>query len=251
MQILLTGAAGFIGSATALELAQRGNRVLAVDNFSTYYSVSLKEKRVAVLLQHPLIEFKRCDLADEQQVQDLFINNSITSVVHLAAQAGVRVPITAWDNYTKDNLQAFSNLLVNSARNRLSDFLYASSSSVYGNTQDLKFVERETKTSPVSFYGATKLSNEIIAETFSKATGIKTRGLRFFTVYGPWGRPDMVYFRMIVSALHQTPFDFYGDGSIERDFTYITDVVEINCKLLEELREREDGFSDEIGRAHV
>lgn len=246
MQILLTGAAGFIGSATAQELARRGYKVLAIDNFSPYYSKALKEQRVNSLLHDSLIEFRICDLAQAEQVNNLFQNSSITSVVHLAAQAGVRIPISDWGKYTRENLQAFSNILVASVQNNVRSFLYASSSSVYGNSAQSSFSETSTHPSPVSFYGATKFANEIMAKTVSQNVGIKTRGLRFFTVYGPWGRPDMVYFRMIASAISQRPFEFFGDGTIERDFTYISDVADIVCSLLEEIIGRSDSFSDVV-----
>lgn len=246
MQVLLTGAAGFIGSATALELAERGHRVVAVDNFSPYYSGSLKERRVQTLLQHPLIEFKRCEITDTYEIRKIFEQEEISSVFHLAAQAGVRVPLSHWRDYSRDNLDAFSNVLISAAEFGVSNFLYASSSSVYGNATQKSFSESEVTPSPLSFYGATKLANEIIASTTSKATGIKTRGLRFFTVYGPWGRPDMVYFRMIASAITREPFEFFGDGSIERDFTYIEDVASMNCELLDELHTHDKAFTDVV-----
>lgn len=246
LRVLLTGAAGFIGSATTLKLAECGHRVLAVDNFSPYYSRSLKERRVKELLDHPLIEFRHCELTEVDELRRIFEQEVISSVFHLAAQAGVRVALSNWRDYCRDNLDAFSNTLISAAEFGVSDFLYASSSSIYGNAKQESFSEAEVSPAPLSFYGATKLANEIIANATSKATGIKTRGLRYFTVYGPWGRPDMVYFRMIASAITSEPFEFFGNGSIERDFTYISDVANMNCKLLEEIQMRERSFSDVV-----
>lgn len=246
MHLLVTGAAGFVGSATALALADRGHSVLAVDNLSPYYSVGLKELRVESLLSNPLIEFVRCDLTDLEAIKAIFKNEGFDAVIHLAAQAGVRVPISNWQNYSRDNLQAFANVLVSSAEFEVSNFMYASSSSIYGDAKQESFNEFDVLPSPLSFYGATKLANENLALATSKVTGIKTRGLRFFTVYGPWGRPDMVYFRMISSAITGEPFNFYGNGTIERDFTYVSDVVEMNCSLLEEINLREEAFADVV-----
>jgi UDP-glucuronate 4-epimerase len=244
LQILVTGAAGFVGSAISSELANRGVQVLGIDNFSPYYSVSLKKLRKEVLLEHPNITFRNCDLAEVDSVQELFEEFEFDTVIHLAAQAGVRASIKDWSNYSRDNLSGFANVLVQSARSGISNFLYASSSSVYGNSSKDFFSESELLNVPISFYGATKLSNEILASSISKVTEMKTRGLRFFTVYGPWGRPDMVYFRMVASAITREPFLFYGDGEVERDFTYISDVVEMTLALADELLNRPKAFSD-------
>ena len=219
MQILVTGAAGFIGSATAEALANSGIDVVAVDSFSPYYSIDLKEKRKEVLLTSNRIEFLEIDLSNPDSVSRLFEKRDFGSVIHLAAQAGVRLPLADWGNYTRDNLQGFSNVLTVASSRGVKNFIYASSSSIYGNSSEKQFNESIVP-APVSFYGATKRSNEVLAFATSAVTGIKTRGLRFFTIYGPWGRPDMVYFRMVASALSKNPFDFYGDGTIERDFTY-------------------------------
>ena len=246
MQILVTGAAGFIGSATASALAKAGLRVLAVDNFSPYYSTDLKELRREVLLDSPQIEFRKVDLSDPETTNQLFEQEDFSSIIHLAAQAGVRVPIENWKKYTSDNLQGFSNLLISAANRGVKNFIYASSSSIYGNSTSNRFTESGLVPAPVSFYGATKLANEILASSTSLVTGMKTRGLRFFTVYGPWGRPDMVYFRMVASAITQEPFDFFGNGQVERDFTYISDVVAMIMELESELSSRGEGFSDVV-----
>jgi len=246
LQVLVTGAAGFIGSSIASALGIRGVPVLAIDNFSPYYSITLKKLRQEVLLNNPNIDFRICDLADLSSVQKLFEDNEISTVIHLAAQAGVRVPIQSWGNYTRDNLSGFANLLMISAESKIENFLYASSSSVYGNSSEDKFSESGLPAAPVSFYGATKLSNEILASSTSKLTGMKTRGLRFFTVYGPWGRPDMVYFRMVTSAITRNPFEFFGDGQVERDFTFISDVVDMTLALVNELEKRPQTFADVV-----
>ena len=246
MLILVTGAAGFIGSATAASFAELGFDVVAVDNFSPYYSIDLKRLRIETLLKNPKIKFVECDLSNRYEVVDLFKSYGFESVIHLAAQAGVRLQISDWDKYVRDNLLGFSNILNMSAEASVHNFIYASSSSVYGNSNESYFREKELEPNPVSFYGVTKRTNEILASSVSRLTGLKTRGLRFFTVYGPWGRPDMVYFRMVTSAITKVPFDFYGDGKIERDFTYVSDVVDLTTKLLYELETREIGFADTV-----
>ena len=246
MAILVTGAAGFIGSGVARALAERNESVLSIDNFSDYYSVNLKKARVKHFLQHPNIIFQEVDLADVHSTTELFSRHEISGVLHFAAQAGVRIPNNQLARYGRDNLLAFSNLLTEIVEKRIETFLYASSSSVYGNTLVASFIENSSVPMPHSLYGATKLSNELLARMASKTSGLKSRGLRLFTVYGPWGRPDMVYFRMLNSALSGRPFEFYGDGTFQRDFTNISDVVDISISLFFELIERKSGFADVV-----
>lgn len=187
-----------------------GHSVLGVDSLSPYYSVELKQLRKLALLDPMEVEFRELDLSDDIAVKQLFSQDRFDSVIHLAAQPGVRVPLDKWSWYKRDNVDAFSNLLLASVESEVDSFVYASSSSVYGNGHQGKpLIEKSTVPEPVSFYGATKLTNEILAQSCSKQTKIKTRGLRFFTAYGPWGRPDMVYFRMVSSALNQIPFNFW------------------------------------------
>jgi UDP-glucuronate 4-epimerase len=245
LRILVTGAVGFIGSSVASNLAQLGHSVLGVDNFSRYYSIELKNARKAALLDAYGVNLQNIDLSKPEALRSLFSKESFDVVLHLGAQAGVRVSVSNWDWYKRDNLDAFSNVLLSSVQHEVPNFIYASSSSVYGNGHNgAPLHELKTKAHPISFYGATKLSNEILAEACSKQTGIRTRGLRFFTVYGPWGRPDMVYFRMVTGALVDEPFQFFGDGAVIRDFTFIDDVTSSVSDLMLELTNRDKGTSD-------
>jgi UDP-glucuronate 4-epimerase len=246
LTVLVTGAAGFIGSAVANALRRSGLEILAVDNFTDYYARDLKELRVQQLLESNSVEFKYCDLSSDISVRDLFKSKKISKVFHLAAQPGVRISSRQTERYTQDNLVAFVNVLNQAKRFNVTDFLYASSSSVYGNSSEISFNERNSTPRPTSLYGATKLSNEIIASSASRETGIRTRGLRFFTVYGPWGRPDMVYFRIGASVLIGKEFTLNGDGSLLRDFTYIDDVVKSVLLLERQLRIEPIGFADVI-----
>lgn len=244
LKILVTGAAGFVGSALSLYLASKGHDIKALDNFSAYYSRDLKTQRVEKLLNHPQINFQIIDVSKLKEVEDFFVNNQVDAIFHLSAQPGVRLPLEDWSIYAKDNLLGFSNILTNAARFRVKNFLYASSSSVYGNSTEISFSEKKSIPNPVSYYGATKLANENLAKAVSGNSGMKTRGLRFFTVYGPWGRPDMVYFRILNSALSGQPFKLLGDGNVERDFTFIQDVAEMAHSLLLELDSREETYAD-------
>ena len=167
-------------------------------------------------------------------------------VVNLAAQAGVRLGVSESSKYVESNLVGFSNVLLSTIENKIPMFLYASSSSVYGNLAKIPYNELETNLRPTSFYGSTKLANELLTPTLVKNSATKARGLRFFTVYGPWGRPDMLYFRMIANAIAGTQFDFFGDGTIERDFTFIDDAVGSVINLMSELEEKSPGFSDVV-----
>lgn len=246
MKVLVTGAAGFIGSSIALHLHNLGNEVVGVDSFSPYYSVDLKLLRKQAIIDSNDIKFEKLDLSDKDEVNRLFSSNRFDSVIHLAAQPGVRLEVGDWNFYLRDNLEAFSNVLWATVKHEVPSLLYASSSSIYGNTPQTSFSEKYTLPQPVSFYGATKLSNEILASASSANSGLKTRGLRFFTVYGPWGRPDMVYFRIISSALSRVPFKFFGTGKISRDFTFIDDVSSSVADLASDLHRRQPNFSDVV-----
>lgn len=244
MTVLVTGAAGFIGFNLCLKLAQEGHEIVAVDSISDYYSTNLKELRVRELLKNSNISFRRIDLADRSILAKLMVEVSPKSVIHLAAQAGVRLPDELFHKYVSANLLGFSNVLNTSIENQIPNFLYASSSSVYGNSERYPFRESDTNLSPISFYGATKLSNEILASARVRGSDTRVRGLRFFTVYGPWGRPDMAYFRIASSLITQSEFQMFGNGSIRRDFTYIDDVIESIIRLTDELELHPAGFSD-------
>jgi UDP-glucuronate 4-epimerase len=201
MKILVTGAAGFIGSALCHKLFGFGHDLLAIDNFSTYYDVSLKRARVNELLKPSNIDVIDLDISDDKKVNTLITESKFDAVINLAAQAGVRLPIKDTDKYVESNLVGFSNVLRSTVDNKVPYFLYASSSSVYGNKAAIPYTESEQNLHPASFYGATKLANELLTPTLVQNGATVARGLRFFTVYGPWGRPDMAYFRMIANTV--------------------------------------------------
>lgn len=234
-EILLTGGAGFIGSHVAKELLGRGFNVVAVDSLSDYYSVELKELRIAQLGNHKNFIFEKVDISDMTQVENLFRNHNFVGVIHLAAQAGVRLPLEQSGRYIESNIVGFYNILRKAIEVNIQNFLYASSSSVYGDLSPLPYTESSILLSPKSFYGATKLNNEQTANILGSGSLISTRGLRFFTVYGEWGRPDMAYFRLMAAALGKHEFQIFGDGSIERDFTYIDDVTQTTIDLYENM----------------
>ena len=244
MKILITGAAGFIGSALCQKLAINGHNVVATDNFSTYYDVALKRARVNELLKPLKIDVIDLNISNNVKVDSLITDSSLDVVINLAAQAGVRLPIKDTDKYVESNLVGFSNILRSTVANKVPYFLYASSSSVYGNKAAIPYTESEQNLHPASFYGATKLANELLTPTLVQNSATVARGLRFFTVYGPWGRPDMAYFRMIANTVSGSEFNFFGDGSVERDFTYIEDAVNSVVALTDELKTRKPGYSD-------
>ena len=245
MKVLLTGASGFIGSFLTLKLIDEGHHVIGIDNFSDYYSIELKEERVNnVLRVHNEAEILNVDLNDKQRLETLFEKNDFEAIIHLAAQAGVRLPAR---NYVDSNISGFLNLLDLVRKYSIRNFLFASSSSVYGNSKSLPYREDDKQLLPTSFYGLTKKLNEEYVEMCHRNFPSKMRALRFFTVYGPWGRPDMAYFRLISAALNQGKFELFGDGSIQRDFTFVTDVVDVVSKLLNELVSRNEmSFFDRV-----
>jgi UDP-glucuronate 4-epimerase len=246
MRILVTGAAGFIGSALCEKLVMSNHEVTAVDNFSEYYDVSLKNLRVKELLSPLNLEVLNLDICDQAAVEKVFTSSKPEVVIHLAAQAGVRLGVSESRKYVESNLVGFSNILISTIEHKIPKFLYASSSSVYGDKAAIPYHEFELNLHPNSFYGSTKLANELLAPTLVKNSATIARGLRFFTVYGPWGRPDMAYFRMIANVIAGTDFNFFGDGSIERDFTFISDAVSSVINLTIELDGRKPGFSDVV-----
>ena len=246
MRILVTGAAGFIGSALCEQLVLSKHEVTAVDNFSDYYDVSLKRLRVKELLSPLSLEVLNLDICDQSKVEKIIASSNPEVVIHLAAQAGVRLSVSESRKYVDSNLVGFSNVLISTIEKKVPKFLYASSSSVYGDKAEIPYSETESNLHPSSFYGSTKLANELLVPTLVKNSETVARGLRFFTVYGPWGRPDMAYFRMIANAIVGTEFNFFGDGSIERDFTFINDAVRSVVNLTLELEGRQPGFSDVV-----
>ena len=246
MRILVTGAAGFIGSAICEQLVLSDHNVTAVDNFSDYYDVSLKHLRVKELLNPVNLEVLNLDICDQVKVEKIIASSRPEIVIHLAAQAGVRLGVSDSRKYVDSNLVGFSNVLISAIENKIPKFLYASSSSVYGDKADIPYRESELNLHPNSFYGSTKLANELLVPTLVKNSETTARGLRFFTVFGPWGRPDMAYFRMIANVIAGAEFKFFGDGSIERDFTFISDAVKSVINLTLELEGRKPGFSDVV-----
>ena len=246
MKYLVTGAAGFIGSHLCQRLATEGNEVIAIDNFSDYYDINLKKLRVEKLLTPLQVKVLGVDISDKNAIDELITSSKPEVVINLAAQAGVRLPTDQIHKYVNSNLVGFSNVLQSTVSNKIPYFLYASSSSVYGDQAAIPYTESEQKLHPNSFYGATKLANELLTPTLIKNSSTIARGLRFFTVYGPWGRPDMAYFRMIANVVSGSEFNFFGDGSVERDFTYIDDAVNSVIGLSKELEKRKPGYSDVV-----
>jgi UDP-glucuronate 4-epimerase len=224
--ILVTGAAGFIGAHVAARLRHLGHSVVGCDNFNDYYDPALKRARVARLLDVSGVPCESVELADATSVKALFRRLEPAFVVHLAAQAGVRHSITHPEAYVQSNLVGFANVLEACRHGRVEHLIYASSSSVYGDRVDAPFSESQATDSPVSLYAATKKSNELMAHAYSHLYGQRATGLRFFTVYGPWGRPDMAYFSFAEKILAGRPLPVFGGGTLQRDFTYIDDIVE-------------------------
>ncbi|MFO1217436.1 MAG: NAD-dependent epimerase/dehydratase family protein [Burkholderiaceae bacterium] len=224
--VLVTGAAGFIGAHVAARLRRAGLHVFGCDNFNDYYDPALKTARVGALLTPLGVPCQQVELADANAVRDLFQRTCPEIVVHLAAQAGVRYSITHPEPYLQSNLVAFGHVLEGARHSGLSHLVYASSSSVYGDRANPPFRESEPTDSPVSLYAATKKANELMAQAYSHLYGLRVTGLRFFTVYGPWGRPDMAYFSFAERIAAGEPLPVFADGRLQRDFTFIDDIVE-------------------------
>jgi UDP-glucuronate 4-epimerase len=230
---LVTGAAGFIGMHLTLRLLARGDAVIGVDNLNDYYDVTLKEARLSRLISHPNFRFIKADVADRHVMENLFSKEPIQRVVHLAAQAGVRYSITHPHAYIDANLQGFINILEGCRHHATEHLVYASSSSVYGGNTQLPFAEAHSVDHPVSLYAATKKANELMAHTYSHLYRLPTTGLRFFTVYGPWGRPDMALFLFTKAILEGRAIDVFNSGKMVRDFTYVDDIVEGVLRVLD------------------
>ncbi len=226
MRILVTGAAGFIGSALSLRLLARGDEVLGVDNLNDYYDVTLKQARLDRLIPHPNFKFAKVSIEDRPALQRVFADFAPQRAVNLAAQAGVRYSIENPYAYVESNLVGFINILEACRHGKVEHLVYASSSSVYGANRNLPFSVQDSVDHPVSLYAATKKANELMAHTYSHLYGLPTTGLRFFTVYGPWGRPDMALFLFTRKILAGEPIDVFNHGHHSRDFTYVDDIVE-------------------------
>jgi UDP-glucuronate 4-epimerase len=225
-KILVTGAAGFIGYHTSERLLARGDEVVGFDNVNDYYDPTLKESRIARLAKHPGFRLVRGELGDRPVLDALFANERFDRVIHLAAQAGVRYSLTNPHAYIDSNLVGFLHILEGCRHNGVQHLTYASSSSVYGANTAMPFSVHQNVDHPVSLYAATKKANELMAHTYSHLYGLPTTGLRFFTVYGPWGRPDMAMFLFTKAILAGKPIDVFNHGRMQRDFTYIDDIVE-------------------------
>ena len=233
MKILLTGAAGFIGMHTILRLLSRGDTVVGVDNLNDYYDVTLKEARLARLSSHANFHFHKLDVANRDGIAALFAAEKPERVIHLAAQAGVRYSLTNPHAYIDSNIQGFTNILEGCRHNAVQHLAYASSSSVYGGNTAMPFSEHHNIDHPISLYAASKKANELMAHTYSHLYQLPCTGLRFFTVYGPWGRPDMALFLFTKAILAGEPIDIFNHGNMVRDFTFVDDIVEGLIRVLD------------------
>ena len=246
MKILVTGAAGFIGSVTARKLLERGDSVLGLDNFNAYYDVSLKEARAALLEPFDNFRMHRLDLADRAGMEKLFASEKFDKVVHLAAQAGVRYSIENPHSYIESNIVGTLHVLEGCRHNDVKHLVYASSSSVYGANTAMPFSIHQNVDHPLALYGATKKANELMAHTYSNLYDLPTTGLRFFTVYGPYGRPDMALFMFTRNIIEGKPIDVFNYGNHRRDFTYIDDIVEGVIRTMDHIAEPNEAWdSDE------
>jgi UDP-glucuronate 4-epimerase len=234
VKILVTGVAGFIGMHVAQRLLARGDEVVGIDNLNGYYDVTLKQARLARLSGHAGFRFTKIDIADEERMGKFFRNERSQRVVHLAAQAGVRHSLENPQAYVRSNLAGFVNVLEGCRHSKVEHLVYASSSSIYGGNKKMPFSEHDNVDHPVSLYAATKKSNELMAHTYSHLFGLPTTGLRFFTVYGPWGRPDMSYFKFTKAILEGHPIEVFNYGNMQRDFTYVDDIVEGVIRVLDQ-----------------
>ena len=242
MKVLLTGAAGFIGMHCIERLLARGDSVVGVDNLNDYYEVSLKEARLARIANHTNFSFHQVSVEDRDAMASLFAAEKPDRVIHLAAQAGVRYSLENPHAYIDANLQGFTNILEGCRHNDVEHLVYASSSSVYGGNEQMPFSEHHSVDHPVSLYAATKKANELMAHTYSHLYGLPTTGLRFFTVYGPWGRPDMALFLFTRAMLAGDTINVFNNGQMVRDFSYIDDIVEGVIRVLDKVAEPNPDF---------
>jgi UDP-glucuronate 4-epimerase len=232
MTVLVTGVAGFIGFSLASRLLREGESVFGIDNLSPYYDVALKEARLQLLQCDQRFRFARLDIADRAAIESFFARERFALIVHLAGQVGVRYSIEQPLAYVDANLVGFAHILEGARAQRVSHFVFASSSSVYGANRKLPFSEEDNVDRPITLYGATKKANELIAYSYAHLFGLPSTGLRFFTVYGPWGRPDMALFKFTRAILAGEPIPVYNEGRMVRDFTYIDDVVEAIVRVV-------------------
>ena len=245
MKVLVTGAAGFIGFSLVERLLKRGDDVWGIDNLNDYYDVTLKQSRLQQLEKFKGFSFRKLDIADRKAMANLFIKNHFDRVVHLAAQAGVRYSLENPLAYVDANMVGFAHILEGSRSTGVEHLVYASSSSVYGANTKLPFSESDNVDHPVSLYAATKKSNELVAHTYAHLYQLPCTGLRFFTVYGPWGRPDMALFKFTEGITNSRPIPVYNYGQMIRDFTYIDDIVEGVIRVMDNPAEGESSWSGE------
>jgi len=243
MKILVTGAAGFIGSTLALRLLERGDTVCGIDNMNDYYDVRLKEARLQRIKDHRQFEFQKLDIVDREAMAELFQKQKFDAVMHLAAQAGVRYSITNPQTYIDANLVGFGNIIEGCRHGGVKHLVFASSSSVYGANTRLPFSEHDNVDHPVSLYAATKKANELMAHCYSHLYDLSCTGLRFFTVYGPWGRPDMALFKFTKGILEGDPIPVFNHGKMIRDFTYVDDIVEGVVRVIDHPASPNPGWS--------
>ena len=245
MKILVTGAAGFIGFHVSKRLLESDYEVVGLDNINDYYDINLKKNRLKILKNYKRFVFYKNNLEDKEAVEQLFKTEEPQKVVHLAAQAGVRYSIQRPEVYVQSNIVGTFNILEGCRYNAVEHLIYASSSSAYGLSTKYPFSVEDNVSHPVSFYGATKIANELMAHSYSHLYGVPTTGLRFFTVYGPWGRPDMAYFLFTKNILASKSIDIYNHGNMERDFTYIDDIVEGVIKVANKTPKSDPSWSSD------
>ncbi len=245
--ILVTGAAGFIGFHVVGRLLEQGRRIVGIDNLNSYYDPALKEGRLDILRKHPRFRFVKADLADRAVTASLFAENRLSVVIHLAAQAGVRYSLQNPDAYVDSNLTAFANVLEGCRHAGCPHLLFASSSSVYGANTKLPFSVHDNVDHPVSLYAATKKSNELMAHAYSHLYRMPITGLRFFTVYGPWYRPDMALYRFADAIVGGQPIKLFNHGNMRRDFTYVDDIVEAVIRLIDHVPHGEPNGAQDPG----
>ncbi|MCA1176580.1 MULTISPECIES: NAD-dependent epimerase [unclassified Pantoea] len=247
MKFLVTGAAGFIGFHVSQRLLAAGHKVVGIDNLNDYYDVSLKQARLDQIAQHPEFIFLKMDLADRQAISSLFEEHAFERVIHLGAQAGVRYSIENPHAYADANLIGHLNILEGCRHHKIGHLLYASSSSVYGLNRKMPFSTDDSVDHPISLYAATKKANELMSHTYSHLYQLPTTGLRFFTVYGPWGRPDMALFKFTRAMLAGEQIDVYNRGQMTRDFTYIDDIAEAIVRLQDVIPQADENWTVEAG----
>lgn len=243
--VLVTGAAGFIGYHLCQRLLKEGRRVVGVDNLNSYYDVKLKRARLALLQDHANFEFEQVDIADRKELENIFQCHSFDLVLHMAAQAGVRYSLTHPHAYIDSNIMGFTNILETCRHSDVKHLVFASSSSVYGSNGKMPFSVHDNVDHPVSLYAATKKANELMAHSYAHLYDLPCTGLRFFTVYGPWGRPDMALFLFTEAMIKGKPIDVFNYGKMRRDFTYIDDIVEGVMRVSEQVPQGNESWSSE------